>query len=177
VAHYAANRDAERARSRANYAAHADARRAAKKKADSDPESKARKAAYNKAYYAANANAIRAYNKAYYAANANAIRANERVTGPARHLKFTYGLTVDEYEQMLQDQGGLCANPGCFNAPSGDKRRFPVDHDHRCCPGVKSCGKCVRGILCNPCNAALGHVRDDLKRLQGLIDYLEGYGA
>lgn len=32
-----------------------------------------------------------------------------------------------------------------------------IDHDHRCCPGDVSCGKCVRGIVCSRCNTGIGH--------------------
>ena len=27
-----------------------------------------------------------------------------------------------------------------------------VDHDHACCPGQMSCGRCIRGSICQPCN-------------------------
>ncbi len=56
----------------------------------------------------------------------------------------------------------------------GSRLRLCVDHDHKCCPGGRSCGKCVRGILCNSCNVALALVNDDMDRLRGLIEYLEG---
>jgi hypothetical protein len=34
-------------------------------------------------------------------------------------------------------------------------RPFCVDHDHTCCPGEYTCGKCVRGLLCDDCNKKL----------------------
>ncbi len=61
-----------------------------------------------------------------------------------------YGLADDEYEAMWEAQGRSCALCG---ATSG---KFVVDHDHRCCPSSdKTCGQCVRGILCHACNIQL----------------------
>lgn len=54
----------------------------------------------------------------------------------------------------------------------GSVDRLCVDHDHDCCPGPKSCGKCVRGILCNGCNSALGYLKDDVSRVKMLCDYI-----
>jgi len=65
-----------------------------------------------------------------------------------RHLKRLYGLSPEQYDEMLAKQDGKCAL--CLRPQ--DKKHFSVDHDHRCCQGKKSCGKCVRGILCQPCN-------------------------
>jgi hypothetical protein len=47
-----------------------------------------------------------------------------------------------------------------------------IDHDHSCCPGEGSCGKCVRGALCRECNQGLGNFRDDIDRLESAIAYL-----
>jgi len=44
-----------------------------------------------------------------------------------------------------------------------------IDHDHRCCSGDKSCGECVRGVLCARCNSAVAH----FERLLGIKTYEE----
>lgn len=64
------------------------------------------------------------------------------------HLNSTYGITPEEYDQMLQDQGGVC--PLCFRTPEeahNNGRYFCVDHDH-------ATGR-VRGLLCSVCNSSL----------------------
>jgi hypothetical protein len=53
-----------------------------------------------------------------------------------------------------------------------DRSGTCIDHDHSCCTGPWSCGVCVRGILCNWCNSALGQMNDDIDQLNKLIDYL-----
>lgn len=52
---------------------------------------------------------------------------------------------------MLQEQGGVCAI--CKQPPRRNK--LHVDHDHSCCPGKRSCGRCIRGLLCASCNSKL----------------------
>lgn len=69
----------------------------------------------------------------------------------AHNLHIRYNLTIDQYDAMLASQGGVCAICGS----KGGKRHMSVDHDHYCCPGRNSCGKCVRGILCQNCNLYL----------------------
>ena len=69
------------------------------------------------------------------------------------YLRSNYGLTLEDYDSMLHSQGGGCAI--CGSPPPGD-RRFAVDHDHACCPGAKTCGNCIRGLLCFVCNVRLG---------------------
>jgi len=75
--------------------------------------------------------------------------------GGERLLVHRYGLTTAARDQMLAEQNGACA------ICASDKHNginWNVDHDHSCCSGRKSCGLCVRGILCAPCNHHLGFI-------------------
>jgi len=87
----------------------------------------------------------------------------------ARNL-LRYGVTVEQYDALLAAQGGGCAICGSKD-PRG-RGRFHVDHDHSCCPGQKSCGQCVRGLLCGGCNPGLGAFGDDPERLIAAAAYL-----
>ena len=69
-------------------------------------------------------------------------------------LKHRYGITAAEYDAMYDAQGGCCAICGkaaaAGNSPAHWKDKLAVDHDH-------GTGK-VRGLLCNDCNAGIGHL-------------------
>lgn len=68
-----------------------------------------------------------------------------------------YGITVERYEALLAEQGGQCGMCGMLEGENG--KLFAVDHDHACCPdSCRSCGECVRGLLCDLCNRALGFI-------------------
>ena len=82
-----------------------------------------------------------------------------------------YRLTVEAYEKMLADQGGRCAI--CEKVE--EYRHWSIDHDHSCCPGRRSCGSCVRALLCSPCNMGLGQFQDNPDTLQRAADYLRRY--
>ncbi|MFE2073715.1 endonuclease VII domain-containing protein [Streptomyces misionensis] len=85
-------------------------------------------------------------------------------------LRRNYGITVDQYDSMLAAQGGGCAI--CGTVP-GEGTSLHVDHDHACCPDrKKSCGGCLRGLLCEDCNRVLGMFRDDPARFESAITYL-----
>lgn len=80
-----------------------------------------------------------------------------------------YGLTVAEYDDLLQRQGGVCAicqqDEPASNGRTGKKFRLSVDHCHD--TGV------VRGLLCQKCNRAIGLLGDNVGILQKAILYLE----
>ena len=83
-------------------------------------------------------------------------------------LRRVYKKTLEDKKREIAEQGGGCAICG---------RKYPEfilsqDHDHRCCPGKKSCGKCVRGMLCRFCNHALGNVKDNPETLRRMLHYL-----
>jgi hypothetical protein len=72
--------------------------------------------------------------------------------------RATYNLTQDQHNALLAESNGRCAI--CGSEPEANRRQrgLAVDHDHACCPGNRSCGRCVRGLLCAPCNMTLGRL-------------------
>lgn len=85
-----------------------------------------------------------------------------------------YRITGGQYRDMLTRQGGACA---ICNGVNADGRALAVDHDHSCCPGSRSCGRCVRSLLCHDCNVAIGHMKDDVSLLKRAVAYLEEHHA
>ena len=76
-----------------------------------------------------------------------------------------YNITRDEYERIAHIQGYKC---GICNRI----RKLTIDHDHSCCAGKGSCGKCIRGLICANCNSVLGMCGDDINVLKSAIEYL-----
>ena len=105
------------------------------------------------------------YNSDHWAKN------RHKYIGSARDrtLRSYYNISEADYMTMFAAQDERCAICG-----SKSERWLDVDHDHACCPGGKSCGKCVRGLLCHSCNVGLGGFRDQADRLQNAIKYLGG---
>lgn len=71
----------------------------------------------------------------------------------------TYGITREEFDSMVEAQGGLCAVCGRDN----NGKPLCVDHNH-------TTGE-VRELLCTPCNAALGQLQEDPERINALAAY------
>ena len=81
-----------------------------------------------------------------------------------KHLRYSYGISLEEYNTMREQQNAKCACCGVDETETPRGRLF-VDHCH-------SSGK-IRALLCQHCNTALGMVKDDVEILSSLITYLQ----
>lgn len=123
----------------------------------------------------------KAQNDKRYVRNAEQVKAaalRRYQAGPEKirekHLLSYYKLSMVQYQSMIAAQSSCCAI--CLSPFLSEKRKGPfVDHDHSCCPGIKCCGKCVRGLICRNCNTVLGHAKDRTDVLYKAIQYLETY--
>lgn len=93
-------------------------------------------------------------------------------------LRKKFGITLDEYNDMLAEQGGVCAicgNPPVIANYRKTRRqgrqtvpRLVVDHDH--------VTRKVRGLLCVPCNRGIGFLKDSADIVRFALKYLEERG-
>ena len=75
-----------------------------------------------------------------------------------------HNISEEQYLSMIKDGCEVC----------GSFERLCVDHDHSCCQDTsKSCGKCIRGILCNKCNTAEGMLNSDRLLARRMVEYIE----
>ena len=82
-------------------------------------------------------------------------------------IKSKYGLTKEQYEELLEKQGGVCAicrQPETRTTKAGVVMLLHVDHCH-------NSGK-IRGLLCHKCNSALGLFRESSEILSSAVNYL-----
>ena len=80
-------------------------------------------------------------------------------------IRRTYGITLEEYDAKLEEQGGVCEI--CGKPDEVEGRRMAIDHDHD--TGA------VRGLLCGTCNRGLGSFMDDIETLKKATAYLIKY--
>ncbi len=88
------------------------------------------------------------------------------------HLRRRYGITEEQYREMCERQGHVCAICGEKNKHSCTKKvdyDLYVDHCHET-------GQ-VRGLLCNHCNRGMGLFKDSIANLENAITYLKQHGA
>lgn len=91
-----------------------------------------------------------------------------RRTNSARkgNLKSKYGLTLEQYDILVQKQQGVCA---ICKLPEKAIQRgkicsLSVDHCHRT-------GR-VRALLCNNCNTSLGLLKENVDIVSSLYQYI-----
>ena len=90
-------------------------------------------------------------------------------------LMYKYKVTKEQYEEMIKD--------GCHVCGQYTERNLHIDHDHSCCSGEgATCGKCVRGVVCNRCNQTIGkyetgQIRSDNELIEKVKLYLEAYNG
>lgn len=91
----------------------------------------------------------------------DANRQRQADTQFAWNLMRNYGITKEEYDRILAEQGGVCGICG----KDDPNQKLSVDHNHET-------GK-VRGLLCSTCNRGIGLLNDDVDVLKRAIYYLE----
>lgn len=96
---------------------------------------------------------------------AKTLRRNQRL------LKL-YGISLEDYKDKLIKQDNRCA---ICKEIAGDDRLLCIDHDHRCCPTNLTCGRCMRGLLCDRCNRVLGMIKDNIEISENILYYLNSY--
>lgn len=118
--------------------------------------------AYKKAYREENPEFVAAGKKRWSQMNPDKVRDNM--------LKVKYGISLDQYNIMLDEQGHKCKICSSPNSRSKQSKHFSVDHCH-------TTGK-VRGLLCSNCNFAIGLINDSPDIALSAFGYLlEARGA
>lgn len=86
----------------------------------------------------------------------------QSVSSRKSRLWTKFGITEEQYDEILRNQGGGCAI--CGMTPEENGKALAVDHDHR--------GGDVRGLLCEGCNYKIGMMHEDANWLQRAGAYL-----
>lgn len=97
------------------------------------------------------------YQKRYYEENKDRQR--------CKSFQKLYGITLEEYNQMLEEQDNQCGICGVQESEADVK--LSVDHCHE--TGI------IRGLLCRACNTGIGNLRDSIELLEKAVDYLNAY--
>lgn len=123
---------------------------------------------YMKKYREQNNEAIKQYQAEYRDKNREKLNAHKREskTYRALRLKYSYNMTVEDYNNMLESQQGKCLI--C------DKHYTEVARQYLCVDHCHKTGK-VRGLLCHNCNSALGLIKEDENILNSMKSYLVNY--
>ena len=170
---YARNREAVLERRRKAYAENKNGIRdnkSADRKANRSEERKTQRA-----YIENNREKVNARRREYYRKNAEKIKPgfkaryySDKDAHTDARLKRKFGITLEDYNAMFALQKGSCAVCGTkqkIKDKHGNLRRLAVDHDHKT-------GK-VRQLLCSPCNTSIGLIKENVKTLNKMIEYIK----
>jgi hypothetical protein len=119
---------------------------------------RARNPDYDKNYYHKNKEKLLAYQKQWLETHKEFGKKKSR-----KRILKKYGLSLEEYSQMLIKQNGVCKI--CLKPQYPIGSALCVDHNHKT-------GR-VRGLLCYSCNAGLGKFQDNIEYLLKASYYLE----
>lgn len=114
------------------------------------PESNAKRSVSMKRLYEEDRPVGMGFSRKY--ATAEEAKSAKVAQNRARQLKCRYGITLDDYDRMLQEQDGKCALCPATEGNVGKGTALHVDHNHET-------GE-VRGLLCSPCNRAIAQFED-----------------
>jgi len=89
-------------------------------------------------------------------------KAKMRAYQKKHHFRSTYGISVEQFDSMIEQQAGLCAICTKPMKPGHDTH---IDHCHET--------NKVRAILCQRCNRGIGHFYDDTALISAAVKYLE----
>jgi len=115
------------------------------------------------------------YNKEYLRIHGTKIREGQKKYRQTEHgklmcrkgdLKKSFGITLEDFDKMVENQNGVCAICGNINIKG---HKLCVDHNHET-------GE-IRALLCDHCNHLLGCAKENIIVLQSAINYLHDYSS
>lgn len=112
------------------------------------------------------------FNKSRY--GKDGLRTECQECSKTKKLEALYDISPQDYERMLCDQGGVCAickrsqSENTSHRLTGKPALLSVDHCHKTLK--------VRGLLCGPCNMAIGLLRDNPENAESAASYLRSAG-
>ena len=130
---------------------------------------------YRKNYLLKNSEKIKAYNVAYDSLHPNRksdYYLNTRLQRKNKRLQLEFGITLNDYNFLSEQQNHLCAicgKPETEVQKGKTPKTLSVDHNH-------STNK-VRGLLCQKCNKGIGMFLENIDILKSAITYLEKHNV
>jgi hypothetical protein len=130
---------------------------------------------YDREWYQKHKEKIAARKLKYYHKNKERISESRKTRQYNRtsNYKIRYKLDKEKLAEFFNSRNNKCEICGTT------EKRLCVDHNSKCCPSgpnTKTCGKCLRGLLCHLCNSMLGSAKDNTETLSNAIKYLERTG-